>query len=92
MLINCPLCGNRPNSEFTILGELKTSRPDFENSAAGEWHDYVYLRDNPKGNTTEHWQHTSGCRSWLLVERNNVTHKVLSVTLSQDADAKGAVK
>ena len=36
--------------------------------------DYVYLRDNPRGRYDEYWHHTSGCRRWLVVERDTVTH------------------
>ena len=39
----------------------------------------VYMRDNPKGEHNEFWQHTLACRRWLVVRRNTVTHDILSV-------------
>ena len=42
------------------------------------WFDYVYLRDNPKGGTDEYWQHSGGCRAWLVVERDTLTHEVFT--------------
>ncbi len=92
MKINCPLCGPRPNGEFTIKGDALNVRPEFESSTGKDWHDYVYLRDNPKGNLKEFWHHSHGCRSWLVVERNNVTHEVLSMQLASEASDEGAKK
>ena len=35
---------------------------------------------NPRGRTREHWQHVFGCRRFLVVERDTVSHEVYSVT------------
>ena len=43
------------------------------------WHDYVYLRENPKGPHAELWQHSAGCRRWFKVLRDTVTHEILAV-------------
>lgn len=45
-------------------------------AGAEEWFDYVYLRDNPRGAYEEYWHHTSGCRRWLVVARDTVTHEI----------------
>ena len=92
MKINCPLCGQRPNGEFTIKGDAANVRPDLETATEKDWHDYVYLRDNPKGVLKEFWHHSHGCRSWLVIERNNVTHEVFSVQLAFEARVAGAKK
>ncbi|MGL3607211.1 sarcosine oxidase subunit delta [Rhizobium sp. G187] len=83
-LITCPHCGVRPKEEFSIRGSASPVRP-----AAGAsdeaWHAYVFLRDNPKGRIFEHWHHTSGCRRFLVVERDNAaSHEVYRVTDAQD--------
>lgn len=88
MRIDCPLCGLRPNAEFTILGDAKNQRPDAGTKSGKDWHDYVYLRDNNKGWINEYWQHTGGCRAWLVVERNNVSHDIGSVILARERKAK----
>lgn len=44
------------------------------------WHEYVHIRTNPRGRYVEHWQHVAGCRRWLAVERDTLTHEVFSVT------------
>jgi sarcosine oxidase subunit delta len=42
----------------------------------GNWIDYVYLRDNPRGSYAEYWHHTSGCRRWLVVTRDTSSHEI----------------
>jgi sarcosine oxidase subunit delta len=48
--------------------------------------DYVYLRDNPLGWHKEYWLHTV-CRTWLVVERNTVTHAVGTVVPARNQRA-----
>ncbi len=84
-LISCPHCGTRPKEEFMIRGDAAPVRPSAMASDEA-WHDYVHLRNNPRGRVREHWQHVAGCRRWLLVERDNLTHAVFSVA---DAAAEG---
>ena len=84
MRIRCPWCGERPSEEFTYLGDATVVRPDgLADSPAGEWVDYVYFRDNPAGAHSEYWQHSAGCRSWLIVQRDTTTHEISTVTLAQ---------
>ncbi|MEM7250660.1 MAG: sarcosine oxidase subunit delta [Pseudomonadota bacterium] len=78
MIINCPYCGERENSEFTIMGDARLrERPNPAHAdAARAFHDYVHLRDNPAGLHRELWYHEGGCRAWLIVTRDTVTHAV----------------
>lgn len=73
-LIPCPHCGKRPKEEFTIKGAA-LPRPAAE-AEQDQWLDYVYLRDNPRGDYEEYWHHTGGCRRWLVVTRNTANHEV----------------
>ena len=75
-LIPCPHCGARPREEFTVRGEA-LARPATD---AGDdaWHDHVYLRDNPRGAYDEYWHHSGGCRRWLVVSRNTMSHAVIA--------------
>ncbi|ACI58809.1 sarcosine oxidase, delta subunit family (plasmid) [Rhizobium leguminosarum bv. trifolii WSM2304] len=77
-LISCPHCGARPKEEFSIRGDAGLARPA-PDAGADAWFDYVYLRDNPRGSHSEYWHHSSGCRRWLIVERDTVTHVVHGV-------------
>lgn len=77
MRIPCPCCGERPSDEFSYLGDATLKRPEGDDLAA--WHDYVYLRDNRRGPHFEYWQHSSGCRAWLVVHRDTLTHEIFEV-------------
>ena len=79
MRIRCPFCGERDLIEFTYLGDASVQRPTTD--AIGDFHDAVYLRDNPAGRHNELWYHGSGCRSWLRVTRDTRTHEVLATEL-----------
>ncbi|MEM8987084.1 MAG: sarcosine oxidase subunit delta [Pseudomonadota bacterium] len=95
MLINHPLLGPRDVSEFVYLGDASLiDRPDWQAGDAGEqFHDYLYLRDNPAGAHRELWFHEQGDRSWLVVTRHTVTHEILKVELARDvALARGRDK
>jgi sarcosine oxidase subunit delta len=87
-LIHCPHCGTRPKEEFSIKGDASVHRPS-PDASDKEWADYMFLRNNPVGRHTEYWQHLSGCRRWLIVERDTVTHEVFSVTDAQTEHAGG---
>lgn len=79
MRINCPLCGARDLREFSYLGDARLADRPAADASAQDWQDYVYLRENPAGPHAELWQHAQGCRAWLRVRRNTVTHEILSV-------------
>jgi heterotetrameric sarcosine oxidase delta subunit len=64
-------------SEFHYLGSARPQRPDPGAADAAErFVDYVYIRDNPAGAHEELWYHGFGCRSWLVVARNTLTHQI----------------
>lgn len=92
MRINCPFCGERDSSEFTYLGDAEPTRPDATVTAPpaesdspkaqalrDAFHEYAYMRENVAGFTRECWYHGAGCRCWLIVERDTVTHEIRSV-------------
>lgn len=84
--IKCPFCGERDHSEFTYGGDGSIEYPALDASAE-QWHDAVFLRENIRGVQTETWHHVSGCRLWLLVERDTLTHDIKSVRPAHDGMA-----
>lgn len=93
MLIPHPLLGPRDAQEFTYLGDARLiERPDgMGEDALAAFNDYVYLRDNPAGLHRELWFHEQGDRSWLIVTRDTVTHRIVGAELARDvALARGA--
>lgn len=82
--IPCPHCGLRDHSEFTYLGDAGVRRPsDPDESDPQQWFDYIYYRDNPRGKHRELWHHGHGCRAWLVVTRDTLTHEVFDACLAQ---------
>ena len=75
LLLPCPWCGDREESEFTYGGDATAPWPDLE-AGREQWFDAIYLRDNPKGWHDELWHHAAGCRRYLKVRRNTVTHEI----------------
>ena len=77
MRIPCPHCGPREPSEFAYLGDASLARPadPADEDAVSA---YVYLRDNPAGPHREYWYHGAGCRAWLVVTRDTLSHAILA--------------
>ncbi|AMY70246.1 sarcosine oxidase subunit delta [Frigidibacter mobilis] len=89
MRITCPLCGDRDRREFTYYGAADyLARPGMD-APAEAWDAYLHLRDNPAGATRDLWYHEMGCAAWLVVNRDTISHEVLSVRLVTDAQAEG---
>ncbi|MCS0494392.1 sarcosine oxidase subunit delta [Ancylobacter sp. MQZ15Z-1] len=87
MRIPCPYCGARDSAEFAYLGDATPTRPDPEAPDAQDaFHDYVYLRDNPAGAHAEWWYHAAGCRRWVKVERDTLTHVVSQAQFAGGAE------
>ena len=86
MIINHPLLGPRDASEFVNLGDASLiDRPNRKSdTAAREFYEYIYVRDNPAGEHRELWFHEQGDRSWLVVTRNTLTHDITNVELASD--------
>jgi sarcosine oxidase subunit delta len=85
--IPCPFCGPRDHSEFTYLGDASVRRPE-EEAPLEAWYDYVYLRDNPRGRLREHWHHAQGCRQWLVVERDTLSHEIFGAEPARGAASR----
>ena len=78
LLIPCPWCGEREETEFVYGGEAHIARPKNPDALSdAEWADYLFMRKNPKGMHRERWLHAHGCRRWFNVERNTVTHAIV---------------
>ena len=82
MRLTCPYCGDRDRHEFSYRGDAAPQRPALRKLARNEAvlppphgvFEYVYIRDNVPGRMRELWQHSAGCRAWLVVERDVTTH------------------
>jgi len=88
LTIPCPWCGPRGEHEFTYVGEAGVTRPTPAGKVSdAEWARYLYGKRNEKGLHRELWVHGGGCGGALVVERDTVTHAVVSAVR---ADAPGS--
>ncbi|MDZ7839992.1 MAG: sarcosine oxidase subunit delta [Gammaproteobacteria bacterium] len=76
--INCPFCGMRDHSEFTYGSDAAVRYPDLD-ASADDWTKAVFERENLDGVVLETWHHVHGCRMWLIVERDTITHEIHAV-------------
>ncbi|MCY4425404.1 MAG: sarcosine oxidase subunit delta [Halieaceae bacterium] len=77
LLINCPWCGRRDESEFSYGGEADIVRPaDPALLSDAEWADYLFMRKNSRGRQREQWVHAQGCRRWFVVTRDTVSYRI----------------
>jgi sarcosine oxidase subunit delta len=77
LLINCPWCGERAETEFSYGGEAGITRPlSPDDLSDAEWADYLFMRSNPRGAHRELWNHSQGCRRWFGAERETVTYRI----------------
>lgn len=90
--IHCPYCGVRDHTEFSYGGDAGVQRPAADNPDPAAWAGYVYARDNPRGPHRELWQHSGGCRVWLEVQRDTVSHEILAVALAAGGSASGGTR
>ena len=80
LLIPCPWCGPRDETEFAYGGEAHIERPDAPDALDDDaWADFLFHRTNPKGAHRERWMHAHGCRRWFNVERDTVSHAIAAV-------------
>lgn len=78
LLIVCPHCGPRNSDEFSFYGEV-SRRPPAHSTTSEEWRRYLYMKNNTAGWQDERWFHLSGCRRFLVVERDTTTNEIRSV-------------
>jgi heterotetrameric sarcosine oxidase delta subunit len=80
LLIPCPWCGEREETEFHCGGEAHIARPqDSANLSDDAWADYLFMRTNPKGVHFERWLHGHGCGRWFNLARDTASDQILAV-------------
>ena len=84
LLIPCPWCGARAQSEFAYGGDATLKRPATDAPIA-TWVAFVYQRANFAGPHDELWFHGAGCRQWFRVRRDTRTHEIMQSAPPHDA-------
>lgn len=77
LFIRCPWCGARDEAEFRYGGQAHVEYPHDPAALDDQrWAEYLFFRDNPRGQYAERWVHTAGCRRWFNVIRNTATNEM----------------
>lgn len=85
MMITCPYCGARPETEFRYGGEAVARPTDSMALDDPALEAILYVRENNSRVVREQWVHADGCRMWMWVKRCRTTHQVLSVEAFETA-------
>ena len=78
LLLTCPFCGERDESEFVFGGPLRARREKLAGAGDTEWIAWLTVAPNPKGPVREKWCHAHGCGTWMTIERDTLTHRIIS--------------
>ncbi len=73
ILVECPHCGKRNQSEFRYGGEYNPRPAKPMEQSDPEWAEYIYMKDNALGVQREWWFHGTGCGTWFLADRHTKT-------------------
>ncbi|WP_020497383.1 MULTISPECIES: sarcosine oxidase subunit delta [Sciscionella] len=80
LLIECPWCGQREETEFRYGGQAHVDYPSAPAETGDtEWAEFLFYRDNPAGPFAERWMHAAGCRRWFNAVRDTRTNEFLGV-------------
>jgi sarcosine oxidase, subunit delta len=85
LLLTCPWCGPRDETEYHYGGEAHVPYPEDPSALSDQqWAEYLFYRDNPSGLFAERWSHSGGCRRWFNVVRDTRTYAVHAVYTAAD--------
>ncbi|MFS4583649.1 sarcosine oxidase subunit delta [Phaeobacter sp. C3_T13_0] len=76
LLIHCPHCGPREQSEFSY-GGIRSPLPALDGSTS-HWHMAVHLRPGAQAVCEELWYHEAGCECWITLRRDQRTHEFVA--------------
>jgi len=90
LVLPCPCCGPRAQTEFVCDGEAHIARPGSPARVEPEaWADYLFFRRNPRGLHHERWCHVHGCGQWFNLARDTLTHAIGPVYAMTDPKPEG---
>lgn len=80
LLIDCPNCGPRDETEFHYGGQAHVPYPaDPYALSDRQWAEYLFYRDNDRGLYAERWSHSAGCRKWFNAVRDTLTYDFTAI-------------
>ncbi len=90
LLIPCPWCGPRDETEFALRrrGAHRAARRHRRADRRGVGRLPLHAQE-PEGRHLEHWVHAYGCRRWFNVERDTVSYRITAVYKPGEPAAAG---
>ena len=80
LLIHCPNCGPRDETEFHYGGQAHVPYPEDPYALTDkEWAEYLFYRENSRGAFAEMWSHSAGCRKWFNAVRDTATYDFAAI-------------
>ena len=80
LLIHCPNCGPRDETEFNYGGQAHVAYPEDPYALTDrEWAEYLFYRENSRGTFAEMWSHSAGCRKWFNAVRDTATYDFAAI-------------
>ena len=80
LLIDCPYCGERDESEFSYGGRCIVYPPLDSSTTRGDWHRAIHLHDGSQNVINEYWYHEFGCEQWIGIKRDIESHEITSTS------------
>ena len=77
LLIPCPHCGTRDESEFDYGGRA-IEFPGLD-AATSAWHEALHLGNDSADYADEYWYHGAGCERWIQLRRNLLSHDFIAL-------------
>ena len=78
LLIPCPHCGERDESEFDYGGRALALPP--LDASCDDWHAALHLGNDGAECASEYWYHAAGCERWIRLRRHLTTHAFIVTT------------
>ncbi|MCP5087160.1 MAG: sarcosine oxidase subunit delta [Rhodobacteraceae bacterium] len=74
LLIPCPNCGPRDETEFTYGGPVSQWPEMNGGSTTKDWHRAVHFKSSKSTLVSELWYHDAGCERWIVLCRDQNSH------------------
>ncbi len=92
MLIDCPYCGPRDLVEFAVKGSFargafRRAISTIRRPAPASSRRFISAKISA-GPHREYWLHAAGCGSWLVIERDTRTHRILKAEAARQREAQ----
>lgn len=83
LILTCPYCDVVcDETELAAGGEAHLTRHG-PGSSDGEFEEYLFMRENPRGVHFERWRHVYGCGKWFHAARDTATLEVFGTYSAQ---------